>query len=135
MEVAGAVHRNSVGIVEPRRGGRAAIAVETGLSRSGDGGDVPALGVDLADAVAEGVRNVEVAGAVQRNPTGAVEPRRGGRAAVAAIQQRIRAGDRFDYGCCAALRRERRRNDCDGEPQREPPTDWRRQRQQAMDEG
>ena len=96
VEVAGAVQRNPCGEVEPRRGGRAAVAAEAGHPRPGDGRDVSGSGIDPADAVVEQVRNVEVAAAVQSKPRGAVERRRGGRAAIAAEAEGPRAGDGRD---------------------------------------
>ena len=129
VEVARTVHNNTFGCVERRRGGRAAIAVEAAHPRAGDGRNVPGRGVHLADAVVPSVRNVEVARTVQRNPRGEVELRCRGRAAIAAEQPG--AGERFDYRDPVVLRRQRRCGDGNEKPQRDPPAQPRRQRQQA----
>ena len=124
VEVARAVQRNPFGGPKPRCGGRATVAPEAERPRAGDGRNVPGRGVHLADAVVPSIRNVEVAGAVQRNPPRGVERRRGGRAAV--TTEPCCAGDRLDYRDHVALRRQWR---CGGKekPQRDPPA----QRQQA----
>ena len=96
VEVAVAVQRNPRGSFELRRSGRAAVAAVAARPRAGKGGDDPGRGVHLADAVVASVRDVEVAVAVQRNPRGSVERRRCGRAAVAAVAARPRAGEGGD---------------------------------------
>ena len=81
VEVARAVHRHAIGIVETRLSCRAAIPAETVLPRSRNGGDRPG-GIDPADAVVVAIGDVEVARGIYRHVIGEVETRRNRRAAV-----------------------------------------------------
>src|SRR6185436_11508105 len=91
VDVAGAVDYHSAGAAEVHRGTCAVLtpryARGAGQRRHDSGGR------DLADGVAEKVGDVDVAGAVNRHATGAVEARRGARA-VRATRHARDAGQR-----------------------------------------
>ena len=73
IKVAGPVHRDAVGRVEP--GGAAdAIAVAATGRRAGDRGDNAGLGDPANDGIA-GVGDIEIAGRIHGNPAGLVESR------------------------------------------------------------
>src|SRR5207248_1789328 len=73
VEIAGAVEHYAVGLVERRPGGGAAIAGIALFAIAGDGGDDAARRIDAADAVVEGVGEIEVGGAVKGDIERAVQ--------------------------------------------------------------
>jgi hypothetical protein len=83
VDVARLVDGHAVGRVERRLRRRPPVAREGGGAVAGHGGDDP-LGVDLADAVVQGVGEEGVARRIEGEGTGLVQLGPGGRAAVAA---------------------------------------------------
>src|SRR5579884_1463983 len=83
IEIAGPADRDAVGFVEARLGRRTAVAGISLGAVAGDRRDRAGGGIDAADAVVEGVGEIEVAGGVERHVERAVQHRRLGRAAIA----------------------------------------------------
>ena len=83
VEVACSVHRHACGRADLRLARRATIAAETALSRARNRRDRPG-GVDLADAVAVPIGDVEVARSVDRHACGKLNLRLARRSAVPA---------------------------------------------------
>ena len=109
VEVSGEVHREAVRQIELSGRCRSAVAAETGEPVPAKVVTMPA-GVDLADAVAVGIGDVEVAPAVQGDALDGAELRGGGRSAVAEVGA---ASDGFDAvegarGIAGSERRTRR---------------------------
>src|SRR5208337_4725504 len=96
-EVAGGVHRDARGRVEPGGGGRDAVDAEVRRPAARIEGDdaeevtISAGGADLADPVVTGIGDEEVAEGVHRDARGRVEPGGGGRDAVDAEVRRLAA--------------------------------------------
>ena len=82
IDIAGAVDDDAVGLVERRRDGRAAVAGIAGIAGAGDRRDDPGRGLDAADAVVERVREIQIAGAVERDVERAVQQRLARRSAI-----------------------------------------------------
>ena len=95
IEVAGGVEREVARRHELGVGGRAAIAERTFAARAGEGRD-RAVRRYFAHAVVAEVRDVEVAGGVEREAVGLIEPRAQGRPAIAAQAGPPGAGDGGD---------------------------------------
>src|SRR5262249_39620531 len=105
VQVARVVEGDPLGVVEQRRGGRAAVAavaaeaVVLRQSRgvvAGDGGDDPGGRVDAPDHVVRRVGDVEVVLGVHRHPSGLREPGRGGRRTVSGVAALAGAGHDLD---------------------------------------
>jgi hypothetical protein len=69
------VDRDAVGLVEPGQGGGAPIPPIARFARPGAGRDDAGPRIDPPDAVIEGVREIEIAGIVEADIEGPVQPR------------------------------------------------------------
>jgi hypothetical protein len=73
IEGVGAIHSEPVRQAQQSRGGRAAVTVEVRDARAGDRADLP-VSRDLPDPVVCVVGDVDIAGAVHRQPIRKVQP-------------------------------------------------------------
>ena len=95
VEIACPVHRHTTGGGELRLGRRTPVPAETALPGPRDRGDRPG-GIHLADALVEGIGDVEVARPVHRHAMGISELRLGRRTPVPAETARAGPRDRSD---------------------------------------
>lgn len=95
VEVAAAIHRHAIWVVELGAGSEAAVAAVADCTIAGDSGDGTAA-IHLADAVVEGVGDIEVAAVVHGHARRSIQLGAGGGAAVATIAARTIAGDGAD---------------------------------------
>src|SRR5262249_19717124 len=96
VQVAVAVYRDGIGLVEGRLRRRPAVAPVALAAAAGDGGDGPRPAVDPPDAVVAGLRDVEVAGRVDVAVEGLIEAGFRRRPAVAGVALPAGAGDGFN---------------------------------------
>src|SRR5208337_2797058 len=98
-DVAGAVHGNTIGLIQAGARGGASVTAEARSAVARYGGDVARRGVHAADAVVPPVGDEEVAGAVYGHAVDTIEAGVGGGAAVAAKAVRPIARHGGDGAC------------------------------------